>query len=1182
MTVMSVRTAAILSLGVALALPLAGAQGGRQGGPGSRNVGVPEPNRGGTIDASAQDPAVALARLHPAEGYEVQLFASEREFPDLANPMAMTFDSRGRLWVLTSPTYPHALPGVVPDDKLIILEDTNGDGRADRSKVFADRLYQPMGFELGDGGAYVSQQPNLVFLRDTNGDDRADERTIVLHGFGTEDSHHAIHAFQWGPGGDLYFQEGTFFHTQVETPYGPVRTDYGAVYRYEPRKAKLGVFVTYRFDNPWGHVVDRWGQNFISDASNGNNYWGTPFSGHMAYPAKQDPMKVWTLTQVRPTGGNEIVSSRHFPESAQGNFLIANTIGFHGIKQYKVLDEGAGFVGVETDPLVYSTDQNFRPVALQFGPEGALYVVDWFNPLVGHMQYSLRDPRRDKSRGRIWRVVATGRPFVTRPAIDRQPIAAQLELLKAYEDRTRYRARRALRDQPAGGVIAALKTWTAALDPQDPEYEHHLLEALWVSESHDVVDVALLDRLLAATQMQARAAAVRVLQHWYDRVPDATGRLRRAAADPEPRVRLEAVRALSFVPTIEAVNVALSVLAQPTDYYLDYTLRSTTRALKPVWRPALANAAQVASGQPAGLAYLLDSLEPAELATLPGSLPVYEAILRRPGVEPRARSIALDRLAAANGRSTVQELVAAIDRLDGEPGRMPVVRDLSALFATASAAALTTVRGDLDRLARSGQFSETREAAFRAVIRADGQLDAAWRAAATPHHRIDFLRSLTALDDRSMWPAAFEQIRSVLDAPPTSAAPVLGRYVRIALPGPGRKLSLAEVEVISGGANVARSGRATQSSVVASGSAGGHAAAAVDGDTAGTVAFASFTDDQSDPWWEVDLGTAQPIDRIVVWNRTDAAARLLEGFHLRVLDGRREPVAVFDSMPAPGPSVSVDVGGNVSARLVDAAIAALVHVPDRDADVFGLLMRQFDRGTNQRAVIDAVRQIPRARWPNEALGRLAQGVVAYVRSIPNNDRSSAHFTEVVAFGRELAGGLPGAERGAIETALDDATVRVIQLTALVGTLKWDVEQFSVQPNELVEIVIANPDVMPHNLLITAPGRLEEVGRAAEAMASQPDAFQRQFVPDTPDVLFKTALIASKDSARLRFRAPAVAGDYPYLCSFPGHWMTMKGVMQVAAPGGRGGGRRGGRPGGPPPGAPARGSAPAGAAPPAPR
>ena len=225
-----------------------------------------EPNLGGGVNLDAQDPKIALERLHPADGYEVNLFASEQQFPELANPLAMTFDDRGRLWVLVSPTYPHLVPGQKPDDKLVVLEDTNRDGRADSLSVFADGLYLPTGFELGDGGVYVSQQPNLMFLKDTNGDGKADERRIVLHGFGTEDSHHAIHAFTWGAGGGLFFQEGTFLHSQVETPYGPVRLENAGVYRYEPRTEKLSVFVSYSFANPWGHVVDAWGQHFISDA----------------------------------------------------------------------------------------------------------------------------------------------------------------------------------------------------------------------------------------------------------------------------------------------------------------------------------------------------------------------------------------------------------------------------------------------------------------------------------------------------------------------------------------------------------------------------------------------------------------------------------------------------------------------------------------------------------------------------------------------------------------------------------------------------------------------------------------------------------------------------------------------------------------------------------------------------
>jgi hypothetical protein len=171
--------------------------------------------------ASARNlPPVDKSTFVLPEGYQIEAFATELEFP-IANPVSFTFDPQGRMWVATMPSYPHYSPGHPPDDKIIILEDTDRDGKADKHTVFADSLYLPLGFELGNGGAYVSQAPDLIFLKDTDGDGRADLRQTLLRGFGTEDSHHAISAFAWGPDGALYMHEGTFLHSQVETPYGP-------------------------------------------------------------------------------------------------------------------------------------------------------------------------------------------------------------------------------------------------------------------------------------------------------------------------------------------------------------------------------------------------------------------------------------------------------------------------------------------------------------------------------------------------------------------------------------------------------------------------------------------------------------------------------------------------------------------------------------------------------------------------------------------------------------------------------------------------------------------------------------------------------------------------------------------------------------------------------------------------
>ena len=503
--------------------------------------------------APTTTPAESLALMEVEDGYEVNLFASEVEFPNLANPVQLTFDARGRMWVATMPGYPQYFPGRPVDDKILIYEDTDGDGKADKETVFAGGLHLPTGLEIADGGCYVAQEPNLVFLKDTDGDDRADVREIVLDGFDSADSHHAIGAFVSDPGGGLLMMEGTFHQTAVETIRGPKRCSNAGIFRYDRNREQFDVFVSYGFANPWGQTFDRWGQYFVADASGGANYFGTAFSGDVDYPQKHGSLKQFLQKQWRPTSGCEFVSSRQFPDDAQGNYLLNNCIGFQGVLQYKMREDGSGYAADPVDPLLKSNDPNFRPVDLEFGADGCLYVVDWYNPLVGHMQHSLRDPNRDHFHGRVWRVKAKDRPLVVPTKIAGEPTEKLLDALNVYEDRTRYRARAELRARPAAEVIPALETWVAALDARDPDFQHHLVEALWAYQAQDVVNEPLLDRLLASPEPKARAAATRVLSFWRDRAGDAYGRLRKLVADEHPLVRLEAVRALSFFRDQEAI-----------------------------------------------------------------------------------------------------------------------------------------------------------------------------------------------------------------------------------------------------------------------------------------------------------------------------------------------------------------------------------------------------------------------------------------------------------------------------------------------------------------------------------------------------------------------------------------------------------------------------------------------------
>ena len=284
--------------------------------------------------------------------------------------------------------------------------------------------------------------------------------------------------------------------------------------------------------------------------------------------------------RTRPLGGCAMVSSRHFPPEMQGNFLVTNCIGDRGILNHTVAEEGSGFKGTEVEPLLMCDDGNFRPVDIQIAPDGTLYIIDWHNALIGHLQHNLREPNRDTSHGRIWRLKHKTRPVLEPAKIAGQPVGSLLELLKVPEDRTRYRARRELAQRQTQSVMPEVKKWIAGLSADDEEYEHHLLEALWIHQTHHQINLELLQQLLGASDHRARAAATRVLSFWLDEVPNHAELLAQCIEDEHPRVRLEGVRAVSFLRGDEAIELALGVLENDLDEYLQYTLDETMRRLE--------------------------------------------------------------------------------------------------------------------------------------------------------------------------------------------------------------------------------------------------------------------------------------------------------------------------------------------------------------------------------------------------------------------------------------------------------------------------------------------------------------------------------------------------------------------------------------------------------------------------
>ncbi len=1115
-------------------------------------------NKPGPLPGGAHvflDGEEAIKSMKVAKGLKVTLFASEKEFPELAKPVQMQFDSRGRLWVAAWPSYPHWKPTEEMNDKILVFEDTKGTGKADKMTVFADHLHCPTGFEFYNGGVLVAQAPDLVFLKDTDGDGKADLRVRVIHGLDSADTHHTANSFALDPGGALYFQEGTFHHSQVESPYGPPqRCANGGVFRYEPRSQKFEVYVTHGFANPHGHVWDRWGQDIVVDGTGANPYHGALFSGHLDFPDKHNhPPQVYDTRGIRPCPGIEYLSSRHFPAEYQGDLLVANVIGFQGIRRVKIEDKGASFAGTDAPPILSSSDPNFRPSDLKIGPDGAIWFIDWYNPIIGHLQHALRDPSRDRTHGRIYRVTAEGRDLLKPAPIAGAPVEKLLDLLKEPEDRVRYRARIELGARDSSEVVAAVKKWLDNLDPRDVNYEHNVLEALWVHQQHNVVNVDLLKRVLNSSEFRSRAAATRVLCYWRDRVPDALDLLKKLAADPYPRVRLEAVRAASFFTVPEAVEVPLIAEALPEDPYIKFVHGETLRALNPHVQKAIAEGREIAFTTAAGARYFLKNVSTDVLLKMKRTQGVYLELLFRPGVRDEFRREALAGLAKLEGKGETRVLLDAIRSHDEEQGSQDesVVFDLVRLL-TARPADLAGVRDDLEKMAAGARLPVTRQLGFVALIAADGNIEKAWALGTKSVAALrDLVNAMPLVRDPGQRAALYPKVEPLLHGLPKELAggpqgkAVLGRYVRVELPGPRRTLTLAEVEVFSDGQNIARHGKASQKNT----GHGGDASRGIDGNRSGSYGGGGQThslENTDNPWWEVDLGGEHPIDAIAVWNRTDGnLGKRLDGFTLKVLDGKRNVVFERKGNSAPPEKAAFEVGGDAPERVVRrAAMLALTSVRGQEGPTFKALARFLSDDNDRPAALRALQRIPTPYWPKEDAKALLDTLLAQVRKVPVAERTAPAVLDTLQFADALASLLPLNEARQVRKELGELGVRVLRLATVPDQMLFDKERLVVKAGKQVEIVFENNDLMPHNFVIAQPGALEEIGTLAEAQATQPGAVERHYVPASPKVLHSTRLLQPRDAQRLAFTAPAKPGVYPYVCTYPGHWRRMYGALYV--------------------------------------
>ena len=659
----------------------------------------------------ALDPEDERKELKVPEGFEISLFAAE---PMIKNPIHMNWDARGRLWVATSPIYPQIMPGAKPSDEIIVLEDADGDGRADKRTVFADDLLIPTAVLPDDrGGAYVANSTELVHLSDTDGDGRADQRRVILAGFGTEDTHHILHTLMWGPDGALYFNQSIYIHTHAETPHGVVRLMGSGIWRLQTDTHKAEV-VSRGLVNPWGHGFNRWGQSFATDGAGGRgiNY---AFRGSAFVTANGYKRILPGMNPGHPKlCGLVVVSGRGFPDDWQDTMVSSDFRG-NRINRFALEPLESGYISKRQPDVVSSTHRAFRPVDMKMGPDGAMYIADFYNPIINHGEVDFRDPRRDTEHGRIWRMIRKDAPKIERPDFEGTSVDQLVTLLALPEQYTRNAARRQLALRDKDESRAAIWRWLKSEDFRAEDKQHRLMEAIWAFQTIGVPEPTLLRTAVALGTPQVRAAAMRVLDDWGSRRNVGIDLLERGITDDHPQVRLEAVNTAKYFDTDEAAAIALGALDRDMDQYLDFALWETTRRLEHRWLPKFLANEQTFGGDPKKIAFAIKAVEK------PKALDPLVALLAAKKLEAQATR---DAIALIGQMGTPEHLAVVYERALSDVA----MRD-PALAALVSASSRAKPKADLSRV--SEMLDQPRGA----------HLAGLWRVAATKPKLIELAKS---------------------------------------------------------------------------------------------------------------------------------------------------------------------------------------------------------------------------------------------------------------------------------------------------------------------------------------------------------------------------------------------------------------------------------------------------------
>ncbi len=358
----------------------------------------------------ARTPAQEQSGFRLPPGFEIQLFASE---PQIGKPLNMSFDARGRMWVTQSYEYPFPDTTGAGKDKITILEDSDGDGSADNITDFADSLNIPIGIIPVKDGAIAYSIPNVYYFKDNDGDDKADERRIVLSGFEHKDTHGMINNFFRGLDGWIHGSHGFANTSSVTDRNGKtIVMQSGNMFRFRDDGSNVEFTSTGRV-NPFGHTYDEMGYVYSVDCHTTPIYQLIRGADYPHFGKQPTGIGFGPVTEIEnqrgatALAGLEYYIAPQFPPEYQNSFYYGDVVKSRVYRSTMEKKGTTAYITQEEDFIV-SEDPWFRPVDVKLGPDGALYIADFYNRIIGHYEVPLDHPGRDRERGRIWRVVYTG------------------------------------------------------------------------------------------------------------------------------------------------------------------------------------------------------------------------------------------------------------------------------------------------------------------------------------------------------------------------------------------------------------------------------------------------------------------------------------------------------------------------------------------------------------------------------------------------------------------------------------------------------------------------------------------------------------------------------------------------------------------------------------------------------